>query len=128
MVTRNDHGLGLFNGDIGICMWDYCAETPRLKVFFELPDGSIKSVLPSRMPEHETAYAMTIHKSQGSEFSHTFMILPTDFSPLLTKELIYTGITRAKKQFTLVADQRVVNRGIRHKTLRHSGLAKRLAN
>ncbi|MGX9519644.1 exodeoxyribonuclease V subunit alpha [Vibrio mediterranei] len=128
MVTRNDHGLGLFNGDIGICMWDHCAETPRLKVFFELPDGSIKSVLPSRMPEHETAYAMTIHKSQGSEFSHTFMILPADFSPLLTKELIYTGITRAKKQFTLVADQRVVNRGIRHKTLRHSGLAKRLAN
>ncbi|WP_234495360.1 exodeoxyribonuclease V subunit alpha [Vibrio maritimus] len=126
MVTKNDHGLGLYNGDIGICLWDFSADTPRLKVFFELPDGSIKSVLPSRMPEHETAYAMTIHKSQGSEFAHTFMILPADFSPLLTKELIYTGITRAKSRFSLVADGKVVGKGIRHKTLRHSGLALRL--
>ncbi|MGR5176058.1 exodeoxyribonuclease V subunit alpha [Vibrio parahaemolyticus] len=126
MVTRNDHGLGLFNGDIGICMWDQIADTPRLKVFFELPDGSIKSILPSRMPEHETAYAMTIHKSQGSEFAHTFMILPADFSPLLSKELIYTGITRAKSRFTLVADGKVIAKGIRHKTIRHSGLALRL--
>lgn len=128
MVTRNDHGLGLFNGDIGICMWDQIADTPRLKVFFELPDGSIKSILPSRMPEHETAYAMTIHKSQGSEFAHTFMILPADFSPLLSKELIYTGITRAKSRFTLVADGKVIAKGIRHKTMRHSGLALRLIN
>jgi exodeoxyribonuclease V alpha subunit len=127
MVTKNDHGLGLYNGDIGICLWDHSAQTPRLKVFFELPDGSIKSVLPSRMPEHETAYAMTIHKSQGSEFAHTFMILPGEFSPLLTKELIYTGITRAKTRFTLVADGKVLGKGIRHKTLRHSGLSLRLA-
>lgn len=96
MVTRNDHGLGLYNGDIGICMQDDSEEEPRLKVFFELPDGSVKSVLPSRVPEHETAYAMTIHKSQGSEFDYTLMILPPDFSPILTRELIYTGITRAK--------------------------------
>lgn len=127
MVTKNDHGLGLYNGDIGICLWDNSAQTPRLKVFFELPDGSIKSVLPSRMPEHETAYAMTIHKSQGSEFAHTFMILPGEFSPLLTKELIYTGITRAKSRFTLVADGKVLGKGIRHKTVRHSGLSLRLA-
>ncbi|MBR9875800.1 MAG: exodeoxyribonuclease V subunit alpha [Vibrionaceae bacterium] len=128
MVTRNDHGLGLYNGDIGICMRDDREEEPRLKVFFELPDGSVKSVLPSRVPEHETAYAMTIHKSQGSEFEYTLMILPPDFSPILTRELIYTGITRAKKRLALYAELNVLKRGIKVKTTRASGLVQRLAN
>ncbi|MCF7481278.1 exodeoxyribonuclease V subunit alpha [Vibrio sp. J1-1] len=128
MVTRNDHGLGLYNGDIGICMRDDSEEEPRLKVFFELPDGSVKSVLPSRVPEHETAYAMTIHKSQGSEFEYTLMILPPDFSPILTRELIYTGITRAKKRLALYAELNVLKRGIKVKTTRASGLVQRLAN
>ncbi|MFA0084535.1 exodeoxyribonuclease V subunit alpha [Vibrio sp. 10N.261.51.F12] len=127
MVTRNDHNLGLYNGDIGLCMVDYTGDVDKLKVFFELPDGSIKSVLPSRVPDHDTAYAMTIHKSQGSEFAHTFLILPGDFSPLLTKELIYTGITRAKKTLTMIADPAVVHKTIRSKTVRHSGLAQQLA-
>ncbi|ANQ22429.1 exodeoxyribonuclease V subunit alpha [Vibrio natriegens] len=128
MVTRNDHGLGLYNGDIGICMRDDNEEEQRLKVFFELPDGSVKSVLPSRVPEHETAYAMTIHKSQGSEFDYTLMILPPDFSPILTRELIYTGITRAKKRLALYAELNVLKRGIKVKTTRASGLVQRLAN
>ncbi|MCY9877978.1 exodeoxyribonuclease V subunit alpha [Vibrio natriegens] len=128
MVTRNDHGLGLYNGDIGICMRDDSEEEQRLKVFFELPDGSVKSVLPSRVPEHETAYAMTIHKSQGSEFDYTLMILPPDFSPILTRELIYTGITRAKKRLALYAELNVLKRGIKVKTTRASGLVQRLAN
>ncbi len=128
MVTRNDHGLGLYNGDIGICMRDDSEEEQRLKVFFELPDGSVKSVLPSRVPEHETAYAMTIHKSQGSEFDYTLMILPPDFSPILTRELIYTGITRAKKRLALYAELSVLKRGIKVKTTRASGLVQRLAN
>jgi exodeoxyribonuclease V alpha subunit len=128
MVTRNDHGLGLYNGDIGICMRDDSEEDQRLKVFFELPDGSVKSVLPSRVPEHETAYAMTIHKSQGSEFDYTLMILPPDFSPILTRELIYTGITRAKKRLALYAELNVLKRGIKVKTTRASGLVQRLAN
>ena len=75
---------------------------------FELPDGSVKAVLPSRVPEHETAYAMTIHKSQGSEFDHTLMILPAEFTPLLTRELIYTGITRAKHKLTMFFDERLL--------------------
>lgn len=126
MVTRNDHGLGLYNGDIGICMLDDSESEPRLKVYFELPDGSVKSVLPSRVPEHETAYAMTIHKSQGSEFELTVMILPPDFSPILTRELIYTGVTRAKKELMLFADLSVLKRGIKIKTERVSGLVQRL--
>ncbi|WP_260259692.1 exodeoxyribonuclease V subunit alpha [Vibrio intestinalis] len=126
MVTRNDHALGLYNGDIGLCILDESESQPRLKVFFELPDGSVKSVLPSRVPEHETAYAMTIHKSQGSEFDFTLMLLPKDFSPILTRELIYTGITRAKKRLALYGQIDVIKRGIRVTTERASGLAERL--
>ncbi|MCG9543408.1 exodeoxyribonuclease V subunit alpha [Vibrio sp. Isolate33] len=132
MVTRNDHGLGLYNGDIGICMLEADSNqsdsTPRLKVYFELPDGSVKAVLPSRVPDHETAYAMTIHKSQGSEFDLTLMILPPDFSPILTRELIYTGITRAKKRLMMFSDTNVLKRGIKVKTERVSGLGSRLTN
>ncbi|RPF09488.1 DNA helicase/exodeoxyribonuclease V alpha subunit [Vibrio crassostreae] len=132
MVTRNDHGLGLYNGDIGICMLESDSSqpdsSPRLKVYFELPDGSVKAVLPSRVPDHETAYAMTIHKSQGSEFDLTLMILPPDFSPILTRELIYTGITRAKKQLMMFSDTNVLKRGIKVKTERVSGLGSRLTS
>ena len=76
MITKNDPGLGLFNGDIGICITevDELNQSRRLKVYFELPDGTTRGVLPSRVPQHETAYAMTIHKSQGSEFAHTVMV------------------------------------------------------
>ncbi|MEZ8721130.1 exodeoxyribonuclease V subunit alpha [Vibrio pomeroyi] len=132
MVTRNDHGLGLYNGDIGICMLESDSSqpdsAPRLKVYFELPDGSVKAVLPSRVPDHETAYAMTIHKSQGSEFDLTLMILPPDFSPILTRELIYTGITRAKKRLMMFSDTNVLKRGIKVKTERVSGLGSRLTS
>ncbi|OEF09095.1 exodeoxyribonuclease V subunit alpha [Vibrio genomosp. F10] len=126
MVTQNDHGLGLYNGDIGICMIDFSDDNKRLKVFFELPDGSVKSVLPSRVPSHETAFAMTVHKSQGSEFALTLMILPPDFTPVLTRELIYTGITRAKSRLVLFCNMSVLKRGIRVKTERASGLVERL--
>lgn len=127
MVTRNDHGLGLYNGDIGICMLDESEDEARLRVYFELPDGSVKGVLPSRVPQHETAYAMTIHKSQGSEFDHTVMVLPNDFSPILTRELIYTGITRAKSQLDLFCQPAVLSKGVSIKTVRSSGLAQRLS-
>ena len=126
MVTRNDHSLGLYNGDIGICIREP-GEGGRLKVYFEQSDGSIKSVLPSRVPEHETAFAMTIHKSQGSEFDFTLMILPPDFTPLVTRELIYTGITRAKKRLAIYADIHLMKRGIRLRTERASGLVDRLS-
>lgn len=126
MVTRNDHALGLYNGDIGLCIRDPDEEGHKLKVFFELPDGSVKAVLPSRVPEHETAYAMTIHKSQGSEFDHTLMILPPEFSPILTRELIYTGVTRAKSRLSLYVDESVMARGIKVRTVRASGLTQRL--
>ncbi|WP_413283883.1 exodeoxyribonuclease V subunit alpha [Vibrio sp. MA40-2] len=131
MITRNDHALGLFNGDIGITMLvteiDKMGEQRRyLKVFFELPDGSVKAVLPSRIPEHDTAYAMTIHKSQGSEFPTTVMVLPNQYSKILSKELIYTGVTRAKNKLIVFADNQVMIKGAKTKTQRLSGLKSRL--
>ncbi|MBK0099140.1 exodeoxyribonuclease V subunit alpha [Erwinia sp. S63] len=124
MVTRNDSALGLFNGDIGITLFD---DEGLLKVFFPLPDGSIKAVQPSRLPAHDTAWAMTVHKSQGSEFDHTALVMPAQFLPVLTRELIYTAITRARKQLTLYSDEGVFRRAVQLRTQRRSGLLDRLS-
>lgn len=123
MIARNDRALGLFNGDIGIAMPD---EQQQLKVWFPLPDGSIKPVQPSRLPPHDTAYAMTVHKSQGSEFDHTLLVLPNKMMPVLTRELVYTAITRAKRQLTLYAENAVFISAVRMRTQRRSGLVERL--
>jgi exodeoxyribonuclease V alpha subunit len=123
MIGRNDSALGLFNGDIGIALRD---ESGELRVHFQLPDGSIKSVQPSRLPAHETAYAMTVHKSQGSEFEHTVLVLPNHFLPVLTRELVYTAITRARSRLSLYASDGVLMKAIRTPTQRRSGLAERL--
>ena len=105
LVTRNDYGLGLMNGDIGIALRvpDDMGE-PVLRVAFPRNDGTggVRFVLPSRLNEVETVFAMTVHKSQGSEFGHTALVLPDAVNPVLTKELVYTGITRAKHCFSLV--------------------------
>jgi len=123
MIARNDRALGLFNGDIGIAMLD---DEQQLKVFFPLPDGTIKAVQPSRLPPHDTAFAMTVHKSQGSEFEHTLMVLPNQVMPVLTRELVYTAITRAKQQLTLYADKAVFGSAVKMRTRRRSGLVERL--
>ncbi|WP_205962448.1 exodeoxyribonuclease V subunit alpha [Paraburkholderia phosphatilytica] len=100
LVTRNDYELGLMNGDIGIAL-----ELPggALRVAFPAADGSggVKWVLPSRLQAVETVFALTVHKSQGSEFVHAALVLPESFSPVMTRELVYTGITRAKKWLSL---------------------------
>lgn len=110
LVTQNDYRLGLMNGDIGIAL-PYPLKDRQsgrsnwgLRVAFAKIDGSkgIHWVLPSRLQAVETVFALTVHKSQGSEFSHCALILPPKPSPVLTRELVYTGITRAKHWFTLV--------------------------
>lgn len=123
MIGLNDSALGLFNGDIGIALYDPEGE---LRVHFQLPDGSVKSVQPSRLPSHETAYAMTVHKSQGSEFEHTALVLPNTFMPVLTRELVYTAITRARQRLTLYCSEAVLSNAIRTPTQRRSGLVDRL--
>ena len=118
MISRNDSALGLFNGDIGIAL----ERGDGLRVWFPMPDGSIKSVQPSRLPEHDTAWAMTVHKSQGSEFDHAALILPSRSVPLVTRELVYTAITRAKRQLSIYADEQVLTQAIVARTERRSGL------
>lgn len=126
LVTRNDYGLGLMNGDIGIALRlpDEHGE-PLLRVAFPRNDGSggVRFVLPSRLNEVETVFAMTVHKSQGSEFSHTALVLPDALNPVLTKELVYTGITRAKQCFSLVEPRAgVFEAAVERKVRRISGL------
>ncbi|GAA0243359.1 exodeoxyribonuclease V subunit alpha [Marinomonas primoryensis] len=123
MLTRNDAALGLFNGDIGLCMPD---DSQRLRVWFMQPDGSFTGLLPSRLSEFEVVFAMTVHKSQGSEFDRVALLLPITASPVLTKELLYTGITRAKKDVTLWGASSLIRNATHARIQRHSGLIEAL--
>jgi exodeoxyribonuclease V alpha subunit len=122
LITQNDPGLHLYNGDIGICLPDAELEQ-RLMAFFLRPDGSVKKYLPSRLPRCETVYAMTIHKSQGSEFDAVLVVLPDAASPLLGKELLYTAATRAKRTVRLVCGEAVFRAAVTQKIERAGGLA-----
>ena len=135
MVTRNDPALGVFNGDIGITLPAAVAPdatgadaTPRLRVYFA--DGpQLRSVGVGRLAHVETAFAMTVHKSQGSEFEHTVLVLPAHAGPVLSRELVYTGITRARQAFTLVAAQPgLLATAVQQRTQRASGLQDLLSN
>ena len=121
MITRNDYGTGVFNGDIGLTLPDL-ARPGALRVYFA--EGNVvRSVLATRLRNVETAYAMTVHKSQGSEFSHTVLALPCDGGGVLARELIYTGITRARTRFTLLTpNAQVLLEAINQRTQRASGL------
>lgn len=124
MVTQNNPALHLYNGDIGICMQDSFA-LGKLMVFFQRADGSVKKYLPARVPHCETVFAMTIHKSQGSEFEEVLIVLPEAINPVLTKELLYTAITRAKKTIKLVAGEAVFIATVRQKIERITGLVEK---
>lgn len=120
MINVNNYTLGLYNGDIGL-MWKN--DEGHLMAVFEQGDNSYKWVNPARLPEHETVYAMTIHKTQGSEFNHVAMVLPeqTD-NKLLSRELMYTGITRAKQYLSVCSLANVWRHGVSTKTVRYSGI------
>ncbi|OBV40882.1 exodeoxyribonuclease V subunit alpha [Janthinobacterium psychrotolerans] len=121
MVTRNDYGTGVFNGDIGLSLPDP-ARPGSLRVYF-LEGDKVRSVLATRLRQVETAFAMTVHKSQGSEFKHTVLVLPQEGGAMLARELVYTGITRARDFFTLVSPtQAVLFDAILRRTQRASGL------
>lgn len=127
MILRNSAALGLYNGDIGIAL-PAEHDSSKLRVYFPFADGSIKGFSPFRLPEHETAYAMTIHKSQGSEFDDVNIILPTDYSPLLNRSLLYTAITRAKKTVSIYADTQILALSVKSQIHRESGLAQQIEN
>jgi exodeoxyribonuclease V alpha subunit len=125
MVTRNDYRLGLFNGDVGV-LWPDPATGGALRVWFEMPDGELRRLLPAGLPEHETVFAMTVHKSQGSEFDRVMLVLPDRPSPVLTRELIYTGVTRAREHVSVCGPPAVLASAVRRRVERTSSLAERL--
>jgi exodeoxyribonuclease V alpha subunit len=125
IVTANNPALQIFNGDIGICLPDP-DNRERLRVFFYRGDGSIKAIQPARLNSCQTVFAMTIHKSQGSEFERVLIMLPEKYNSVLSKELLYTAITRAKSQVAILAGQALFQAGIARKTQRDSGLADKL--
>jgi exodeoxyribonuclease V alpha subunit len=128
LITRNDYGLGLMNGDIGITLSLPGAGDQEwiLRVAFAAGDAGqgIKWVLPSRLQAVETAYALTVHKAQGSEFTHAALFLPETLSPILTRELLYTGITRARSFLTVAmpGTARLLEEAAQRQVLRASGL------
>jgi exodeoxyribonuclease V alpha subunit len=125
LITQNDYTLSLFNGDIGIILPDPNAGG-HTRAFFASPDGTVRGFSPSRLPEHETAFAMTVHKSQGSEFDNVVLMLPDQDVPVLTRELIYTGITRSREAVEVWGTEDVFLEAVRRRTRRASGLREAL--
>ena len=122
MVTVNDYGLRLFNGDIGLVLPDPDCEGEGLRVFFLGSDGSQRTFSPSRLPPHETVFAMSVHKSQGSEFDEVAVVLPGQISPVISRELLYTAVTRARARVTIHAAAEIVEQAIAQRVERRSGL------
>ncbi|MBA3014299.1 MAG: exodeoxyribonuclease V subunit alpha [Proteobacteria bacterium] len=122
MVTGNHYTLHLFNGDLGVVLKD---DEGELRVFFET-QGGVRSIAPARMPDHDTAFALTVHKSQGSEFERVVLLLPEVSSRLVTRELIYTAITRARREFEVWGRVEILAEGVSTMTLRDTGLVEQL--
>lgn len=125
MVTRNDYQLELFNGDVGIVAEDPERTGGRV-VLFHGGEDSVRRLSPSRLPPHETVYAMSVHKSQGSEFDEVAVVLPEQASPVLSRELLYTAVTRARDRVTIHAPREMIAHAIGHRVERASGLRDRL--
>lgn len=121
MITENNHRLGIYNGDVGLIWRD---DTGNLMAFFESAELGYRSIIPARLPRFELVFAMTIHKTQGSEFTHVLMVLPQQSEhKLLSRELLYTGITRAKKTITVATQQNIWQKAVTQQVKRYSRLA-----
>jgi exodeoxyribonuclease V alpha subunit len=125
LITQNDYNLRLYNGDMGIALPDP-GSGGDLRAFFPSQDGSYRRLHPLRLPEHETVYATTVHKSQGSEFDRVLLILPDRDSPVLTRELIYTALTRARERVEIWGHEGVFLTAVSRRIERASGLRDRL--
>jgi exodeoxyribonuclease V alpha subunit len=131
LITSNDYALDVFNGDVGVIAPDPDAsppgEDPPLVAFFPGPKGGKpRRFPPGQLPPHETVFAMSVHKAQGSELGEVLLVLPPEASPILTRELIYTGITRAKTKVTIFGTEAVLKEAIGKRVERASGLGERL--
>lgn len=122
LVTANDYHLRLFNGDLGLALPDPGAGG-ALRVIFRGPAGLLRRVAPARLPAHETAYATTVHRSQGTEADRVILILPGRASPVLTRELLYTAVTRARRRLEVWGTREVFAAAAARRLVRSSGLA-----
>jgi exodeoxyribonuclease V alpha subunit len=124
MVTGNNYELGLFNGDTGVLMED--PAVGRLAAWFSVTDKELRRLSPLRLPPHETAFALTVHKSQGSEFDRVLLVLPERVSEVLCRELLYTAVTRARVQVEIWGTEEVFRNAVERHIERSSGLSERL--
>jgi exodeoxyribonuclease V alpha subunit len=123
LVTANDYSTRVFNGDIGVA-W---RSEGRVSVYFRGIDGTVRAIAPGRLPAVDTAWAMTVHKSQGSEFDDVIVVLPTDEARGMSRELLYTAVTRARQVVTIVGTELALRSAITQRTERTSGLGARMA-
>ncbi len=123
MITRNSRALGLANGDVGVVV----PQGKRMEAIFGLPDD-LTSVPVTRLEDVATVHALTIHKSQGSEYDHAVIVLPEQPSRIVTRELLYTGVTRARRKVTVIGPRDVIEAAISTPIRRATGLAERLAD
>jgi exodeoxyribonuclease V alpha subunit len=126
LITANDYSLRLFNGDTGVAVADHGDTATRVGVVFDDSGGPPRRVSPSRLADVETVYAMTVHKSQGSEFDEVTLLLPAPTSRLLTRELLYTAVTRARQGLLVVGTEDAVRGAVDRRIARASGLTERL--
>ncbi|WP_411279307.1 exodeoxyribonuclease V subunit alpha [Gemmatimonas sp.] len=118
MVMANDYGTQLFNGDVGVA-WEANGE---MLVHFPAPENTTRTIPPARMPDTQTAWAMTVHKAQGSEFTNVIVMLPAKGSRVLGRELLYTAVTRARQRVLIVGDESVMRSAVSRTVKRGSGL------
>lgn len=123
VIQANDYAVGLFNGDIGLTLRD---DAGQLKVWFIDAGKALRPIDPVRLPRHRTAYAMTVHQAQGSEFDEVLIVLPARPNRVLTREWLYTAVTRARRSVTLAGPAERIGAAIEAPTRRHSGLLARL--
>ncbi|KAB7770036.1 exodeoxyribonuclease V subunit alpha [Xanthomonas sp. LMG 12461] len=124
LITENSYRHGLFNGDVGICLKD--AQGTLVAWFDGAGDGQVRGFHPAALPAHESAFAMTVHKAQGSEFEEVWLQLPARDARVLSRELVYTGITRARRALHIAASEPVLRAALARHAARISGLAWRL--
>ena len=125
MILQNDYQLGLYNGDVGV-VGPSDRDGGKWMVYFPSVEQGIQRISPARLPEHETVFAMTVHKSQGSEFDHVLVMLPARRSSVVTRELLYTAVTRAKKSVTVLGSEAIIREAVCTPVWRASGLSEQL--
>lgn len=123
MILRNEYVLGLYNGDVGICLPD---EDDEAMVWFADAASGFRAVAPARLPRHDTAYATTVHKAQGSQFGSVMLLLPQQVGKVMVRELIYTAVTRAVQAVALAGSADVFRAACARPTLRQAGLIDRM--